>query len=70
MFFVIQDQWGDRGVWYLVGLGAVSILCALMMPRGIWGTLEERFGLQLLPVGYRLRGLAAKHTRSDAESTT
>jgi branched-chain amino acid transport system permease protein len=26
------------------------------MPRGIWGEIEQRFGLQLLPVGYRLRG--------------
>jgi branched-chain amino acid transport system permease protein len=55
VFFVIQDQWGDQGVWYLVGLGAAAILFALLLPRGIWGTIEERFGLRLLPVGYRLR---------------
>jgi branched-chain amino acid transport system permease protein len=55
VFFVIQDQWGDQGVWYLVGLGAAAILFALLLPRGIWGSIEERFGLQLLPVGYRLR---------------
>jgi branched-chain amino acid transport system permease protein len=55
VFFVIQDQWGDQGVWYLVGLGAAAILFALLLPRGVWGTIEERFGLRLLPVGYRLR---------------
>jgi branched-chain amino acid transport system permease protein len=55
VFFVIQDQWGDQGVWYLVGLGVAAILFALLLPRGIWGTIEERFGLRLLPVGYRLR---------------
>ena len=41
--------------WYLVGLGATAILFALLVPRGIWGTVQSRFGLQLLPVGYRLR---------------
>lgn len=59
VFFVIDDRFGnaDYGVWYLVGLGAAAVLFALFMPRGIWGTIEQRFGLQLLPVGYRLRGL-------------
>ncbi len=55
VFFVIQDQFGDNGVWYLVGLGAAAVGFALLLPRGVWGALEERFGLQLFPVGYRLR---------------
>jgi branched-chain amino acid transport system permease protein len=57
VFFVIQDQWGEQGVWYLVGLGMAAILIALILPRGIWGTVEERFGIRLLPVGYWLRGV-------------
>jgi branched-chain amino acid transport system permease protein len=60
VFFVVQDQWGDKGVWYLVGLGASAILFSLLAPRGVWGAIEERFGLQLLPVGYRLRRLPAR----------
>ncbi len=59
IFFVIQDQYGDQGVWYLVGLGAAAIVFALVVPRGIWGTIEERYGLRLLPVGYRLRRLGS-----------
>ncbi len=55
VFFVVQDQFGDQGVWYLVGLGATAILFALLLPRGIWGTIEDRFGVRLLPVGYWLR---------------
>ena len=27
---------------------------ALALPRGLWGTVEERLGLRLLPVGYRV----------------
>jgi branched-chain amino acid transport system permease protein len=57
VFFVVQDQLGDYGVWYLVGLGASAIVFALLIPRGIWGTIEDRFGIRLLPVGYRLLGV-------------
>jgi branched-chain amino acid transport system permease protein len=43
------------GVWYLVMLGGVAIGVALFLPRGIWGTVQERYNVRLLPVGYRLR---------------
>jgi branched-chain amino acid transport system permease protein len=55
LFFLVQDQFGEEGVWYMAGLGAVAILFALFLPRGIWGEVEARTGLRLLPVGYRLR---------------
>ena len=55
LLFVVQDLFADYGAWYLIGLGAVAILFALFLPRGIWGAIERRFGLQLMPVGYRLR---------------
>jgi branched-chain amino acid transport system permease protein len=57
VLFVIQNQFADNGVWYLVGLGAAAIAFALVLPRGVWGTLEERFGFRVMPVGYRLRRL-------------
>jgi len=68
VFFLIQDQWGDQGVWYLVGLGMAAILFALLAPKGIWGWVEERFGIRLLPVGYWLRGVspAAAPARTEA----
>jgi branched-chain amino acid transport system permease protein len=31
------------------------MIFALFLPRGIWGSLEDRFGIRLLPVGYRLK---------------
>ena len=55
VLFAIQTEWADNGVWYLVGLGATAILFALLLPRGIWGTVEERLGIRVMPVGYRLR---------------
>jgi branched-chain amino acid transport system permease protein len=65
VFFFIDDRFGNGnyGVWYLVGLGAVAIAFALFLPRGIWGTIEDRFGIRLLPVGYRLRGIPPPTSR-------
>ena len=56
VLFLIQNHWGSSGVWYLVGLGMSAILFALLLPRGLWGTLRDRYAIQLLPVGHFLRG--------------
>ena len=54
IFFAIEAVFGAAGVWYLIGLGATALAFALFLPRGLWGWIEARFGLSLLPVGYRL----------------
>jgi branched-chain amino acid transport system permease protein len=54
LFFLMETWFGATGVWYLIGLGAVALGFALFLPRGIWGFLESRLGLRLLPVGYFL----------------
>ena len=53
--YVLQTYGPNGGVWYFVLLGGIAIGFALLLPRGIWGTVQERFNVQLLPVGYRLR---------------
>lgn len=55
LFFLLEAFFGASGIWYLVGLGAAALVFALFLPRGLWGTLEDRFGLRLLPLGYRVR---------------
>lgn len=55
LFFAIETLFGAEGVTYLIGLGVVAVLFALLLPRGVWGTIERRWGIQLLPVGYRLK---------------
>jgi branched-chain amino acid transport system permease protein len=55
IFFLIETWFGASGVWYLVGLGAAALVFALFLPRGLWGALDDRLQLRLLPVGYRLR---------------
>jgi branched-chain amino acid transport system permease protein len=55
VLFLLQTYVSNTGVWYFVVLGSIAIGVALLAPRGIWGSIEDRFGLRLLPVGYRLR---------------
>jgi len=55
VFFSIETLFGAAGVTYLIGLGVTAVVFALVLPRGIWGAVERKLGLQLLPVGYRLR---------------
>lgn len=68
VFFLMESFFGATGIWYLVGLGATAVVFALYLPRGLWGTVEERFGLRLLPVGYRVdhadaAGPARRHAK-------
>ncbi|HVV92749.1 MAG TPA: branched-chain amino acid ABC transporter permease [Hyphomicrobiales bacterium] len=55
VFFLMERAFGATGVWYLVGLGAVALVFALFLPRGLWGTLEDKTGIRIAPLGYRLR---------------
>lgn len=57
VFFAIQYWFANEGAWYLIGLGATAIAFALLLPQGLWGLVEKRLRVQLLPVGYQLRRL-------------
>ncbi len=55
VLYLLETYTSTRlGVWYLVLLGSVAIAFALLLPKGIWGTLQNRYDLRLLPVGYQL----------------
>lgn len=64
IFFALEWAFSAFGAWYLVGLGASALAFSLFLPRGIWGYLEERFAIQLLPVGYHVRGGDSLASRS------
>jgi branched-chain amino acid transport system permease protein len=55
VLYGIQQEFQDQGSWYLVGLGLVAIVVTLLLPRGLWGSVVDRFGIRLLPVGYHVR---------------
>ncbi len=64
LFFLMETWFGATGVLYLIGLGVVALGFALFLPRGIWGFVENRFGLRLLPVGYFLKTPRSEKTAS------
>ncbi|MBI1173352.1 branched-chain amino acid ABC transporter permease [bacterium] len=53
LFFAVETFFAATGVWYLIGLGATAIVFSLYFPRGLWGAVAARTGVQLLPLGYR-----------------
>ena len=54
VYMVLQQTLQSYNAWYLIVLGIVAIVIALFARRGLWGTLDERFNLRLLPTGYYL----------------
>jgi len=67
VLYLIQQWFGNDGVWYLVGLGGAAMAFALLLPRGVWGTLEERTGLRFMPVGYRVQPAASAHSAEEGK---
>ena len=65
VFFAIEAWFGGAGVWYLVGLGATALVFALALPRGVWGWVEDRTALRLLPIGYRVRFGGERRVRAE-----
>jgi len=55
VLYLLQTYGPQNGVWYFTLLGGIAIAVALFLPRGLWGAVRDRYTLQLLPVGYRLR---------------
>lgn len=51
---LLEILFGDTGVWYLASLGMMAVILSLLLPQGLWGFIENRFSLNLLPAGYRL----------------
>ena len=56
VFFALQSLLADYGTWYLMLLGLIGVAVMLFAPRGLWGLISEKTGLQLFPVRRRLVG--------------
>ena len=56
IFFLLQSILADYGSWYLMILGLIGISVMLFAPRGLWGLISERSGIQIFPVRRRLVG--------------
>lgn len=56
VFFLLQSLLADYGSWYLFTLGIIGIAVMLFAPRGLWGLITDKTGIQLFPVRRRLSG--------------
>jgi branched-chain amino acid transport system permease protein len=54
VFFLLREALSDLGSIYLMILGLVAIVVMLRAPRGIWGFVVDRWGIELFPVRRRL----------------
>jgi branched-chain amino acid transport system permease protein len=54
LFFVLRELLADFGTIYLIVMGAIAVVVMLKAPGGLWGWVQQRFHLQLFPVGRRL----------------
>lgn len=54
IFFLFRQTLSDLGSIYLLILGAFSIAVMLVSPRGLWGILSDRYGLQLFSLARRV----------------
>jgi branched-chain amino acid transport system permease protein len=54
VFFILQRMLADYGAWYLLILGLIGIAVMLFAPRGLWGAIHDRTGVDLFPIRRRL----------------
>jgi branched-chain amino acid transport system permease protein len=54
VFFALRQTLAESGTLYLMMLGLVAIVVMLKAPKGLWGFVADRWGVQLLPLARRL----------------
>jgi len=54
VFFVIRETLADLGSAYLIMLGFVAIIVMIKSPKGIWGFISSKFGIELFPLSRRV----------------
>ncbi|WP_419906449.1 branched-chain amino acid ABC transporter permease [Hoeflea sp.] len=54
IFFLLRETLADLGALYLMILGLVAIVIMLRAPKGIWGYVRERTGLDLFALSRRI----------------
>ena len=54
IYFALRETLADLGTIYLIVLGFVAIIVMLKAPKGLWGLIRARWGLELFPLSYRV----------------
>jgi branched-chain amino acid transport system permease protein len=54
VFVVMHSMFASFGPWYLLFLGLLAILIMLFAPKGIWGAIQDKYGISIFPTRRRL----------------
>lgn len=54
LFFLLREWLADLGTIYLLILGAVAIFIMLYAPKGVWGWIQQKYGLEVFPVARKV----------------
>lgn len=54
VFFGLRWLLADYGSWYWIVMGAVAVAVMIVAPKGLWGLVQQRAGIELLPLRRRL----------------
>ena len=55
IYFALLQALSEYGEVYMLLLGVLAVIMATIAPRGIWGFVTKRWGINLFPVRRRLR---------------
>ncbi|QBP77688.1 branched-chain amino acid ABC transporter permease [Herbaspirillum huttiense] len=61
IFFAMRELLADYGSWYLMLMGLLAIVVMLKWPKGIWGSLQQRYNVSIFPV--------RRHVVANSENT-
>jgi branched-chain amino acid transport system permease protein len=54
VFWALNKFFSDYGTWYLLGLGLLAIVVTIYFKQGLWGWVQQRYGLSLFPTQRKL----------------
>ena len=54
IFWALNKFFSDYGTWYLLGLGLLAIVVTIYFKQGLWGWVQQRYGLSLFSTQRRL----------------
>ena len=55
IFWALNKFFSDYGTWYLLGLGLLAIIVTIFFKQGLWGWVQQRYGLSLFPTQRTLK---------------
>ncbi|MGE0279094.1 MAG: branched-chain amino acid ABC transporter permease [Rhizobiaceae bacterium] len=62
VFFLLRRFLFDFEEWSLIIFGGIAVAVMIVAPRGLWGLVSKRFGIELFPIRQRMPGRLAHAT--------